>query len=63
MQEDILAKQVENRSRYLEDFLVQAQNLGDMPNRINEKTEAAADLRSNLKGYAGTEQRFERAAA
>ena len=38
--EDILAKQVENRSRYLEDFLVQAQNLGDMPNRINEKTEA-----------------------
>lgn len=40
MQEDILAKQVENRSRYLEDFLVQAQNLGDMPNRINEKTEA-----------------------
>ena len=38
--EDILAKQVENRSSYLEDFLVQAQNLGDMPNRINEKTEA-----------------------
>ena len=38
--ENILAKQVENRSRYLEDFLVQAQNLGDMPNRINEKTEA-----------------------
>lgn len=38
--EDILAKQVENRSSYLGDFLVQAQNLGDMPNRINEKTEA-----------------------
>ena len=38
--EDILAKQVENRSSYLENFLVQAQNLGDMPNRINEKTEA-----------------------
>lgn len=38
--EDILAKQVENRSSYLEDFLVQAQNLGDTPKRINEKTEA-----------------------
>ena len=35
--EDILAKQVENRSSYLEDFLVQAQNLGDMPNRRRPK--------------------------
>ena len=38
--EDILAKQVENRSRYFEYFLVLALMLGDMPNRINEKTEA-----------------------
>lgn len=38
--EDILAKQVENRSSYLENFLVDAQNLDDLPDKINEKTQA-----------------------
>ena len=37
--EDILAKQVENRSSYLENFLVDAQNLDDLPEKINEKTQ------------------------
>ena len=37
--EDILAKQVENRSSYLENFLVNAQNLGDLLAQINAKTQ------------------------
>ncbi len=37
--EDILAKQVENRSSYLENFLVDAQNLDDLPTQINAKTQ------------------------
>ena len=37
--EDILAKQVENRSSYLGDFLVQAQNLSELPGQINAQTE------------------------
>ncbi len=37
--EDILAKQVENRRSYLESFLLDAQNLDDLPAYINAQTE------------------------
>ena len=42
--EDILAKQVENRSRYLEDFLVQAQNLRRYAESDQREDRSAADL-------------------
>ena len=37
--EDILTKQVENRRSYLESFLLDAQNLDDLPAYINAQTE------------------------
>lgn len=42
---------------------MQAQNLGDMPNRINEKTEALLTSGQISKDTLGQKQRFERAAA